>query len=165
LPRPVRGFKPQTGKKLKEKRPVHRYDCKIGREYLWAIWQGKLRWYSAQAVWLAVWICGLFGITAALGVKIAPQLSATWLYPRIVWGGIWGLLFLLPLMKRNILTRGLIFSLGPTLVQLFVIFPLKANKGMMGLDLGALTPVAVVVFNAIWGVTAAVWLRLTNKQA
>jgi hypothetical protein len=40
---------------------------------------------------LAVWICGLFGITAALGVKIAPQLSATWLYPRIVWGGIWGL--------------------------------------------------------------------------
>jgi hypothetical protein len=114
---------------------------------------------------LAVWLFGQAGITAAFGVKIAPQLSAAWLYPRIVWGGIWGLLFLLPLMKRNILTRGLIFSLGPTLVQLLVIFPLKANKGMMGLDLGALTPVAVVVFNAIWGVTAAIWLRLTNKQA
>jgi len=114
---------------------------------------------------LAVWIFGLYGITSAFGVKIAPQLSAAWLYPRIVWGGIWGVLFLLPLMKRNIWTRGLIFSLGPTLVQLFVIFPLKANKGMMGLDLGALTPVAVVVFNAIWGVTAAIWLRLTHKQA
>ena len=113
---------------------------------------------------LAVWLGGFYGITAALGVKIAPQLSAAWLYPRIVWGGIWGVLFLLPLMKRNYLIRGLIFSLGPTLVQLFVIFPLKANKGMMGLDLGALTPVAVVVFNAIWGVTAAIWLRLTNKQ-
>ena len=114
---------------------------------------------------LAVWIFGLYGITSAFGVKIAPQLSAAWLYPRIVWGGIWGVLFLLPLMKRNIWTRGLIFSLGPTLVQLFVIFPLKANKGMMGLDLGALTPVAVVIFNAIWGVTAAIWLRLTHKQA
>jgi len=113
---------------------------------------------------LAVWLGGYYGITAALGVKIAPQLSAAWLYPRIVWGGIWGVLFLLPLMKRNYLIRGLIFSLGPTLVQLFVIFPLKANKGMMGLELGALTPVAVVVFNAIWGVTAAIWLRLTNKQ-
>ncbi len=112
---------------------------------------------------VAVWLFGKAGITAAFGVKIAPQLSAPWLYPRIVWGGIWGLLFLLPLMKRNIWTQGLIFSLGPTLVQLFVIFPLKANKGVMGLDLGSLTPVAVVVFNAIWGVTAAIWLRLTNK--
>jgi hypothetical protein len=44
---------------------------------------------------LAVWIFGDFGITAALGVKIAPQLSPAWLYPRLVWGGIWGLLFLL----------------------------------------------------------------------
>lgn len=114
---------------------------------------------------LAVWLCGYYGITSAVGVKIAPQLSAAWLYPRIVWGGIWGILFLLPLMKRNYLMRGLIFSLGPTLVQLFVIFPLKANKGVMGLDLGALTPVAVVAFNAIWGVAAAIWLRLTNKQA
>ena len=111
---------------------------------------------------LAVWLCGYYGITSALGVKIAPQLSAAWLYPRIVWGGIWGILFLLPLMKRNYLTQGLIFSLGPTLVQLFVIFPMKANKGVMGLDLGALTPVAVVVFNAIWGITAAIWLRLTK---
>ena len=37
---------------------------------------------------LAVWIFGMFGITAALGVKIAPQLSAPWLYPRIVWDGL-----------------------------------------------------------------------------
>ena len=114
---------------------------------------------------LAVWLFGLYGITAAFGVKIAPQLSAPWLYPRIVWGGIWGFLFLLPLMQRNFLTRGLIFSLGPTLVQLFVVFPMKANKGLMGLDLGSLTPLAVVVFNAVWGVTAAIWLRLTNSHS
>ena len=59
--------------------------------------------------------------------------------------------------------RGLIFSLDPTLVQLFVVFPMKVNKGVMGLDLGALTPVAVVVFNAIRGITAAIWLRLTAR--
>ena len=107
---------------------------------------------------LAVWLSGMYGITSAIGVKIAPQLSAAWLYPRIVWGGIWGFLFLLPLLRRKLLIQGLIFSLGPTLVQLFVVFP-KAHKGMMGLDLGTLTPLAVVVFNAVWGVTAAVWLR------
>ena len=108
---------------------------------------------------LAVWLSGFYGITAAIGVKIAPQLTAAWLYPRIVWGGIWGILFLLPLLRRNVLIQGLIVSLGPTLVQLFVVFPMKANKGVMGLDLGNLTPLAVVVFNAVWGVTAAVWLR------
>jgi hypothetical protein len=52
---------------------------------------------------LAVWIFGVIGITPALGVKIAPQLSAPWLYPRLVWGGIWGLLFLLPLMQKRFL--------------------------------------------------------------
>ena len=112
---------------------------------------------------LAVWIFGVIGITPALGVKIAPLLSASWLYPRLVWGGIWGLLFLLPLMQERFLYRGLIFSLGPTIVQLFIVFPLKAGKGVMGMDLGLLTPLFVFVFNAIWGLTAAIWLRWVNK--
>ena len=70
---------------------------------------------------LAVWIFGELGITAALGVKIAPQ------------------------------------------VQLFVVFPMKANKGIMGLDLGLLTPLFVIVFNAMWGWTAAIWLKSAGK--
>lgn len=112
---------------------------------------------------LAVWIFGEVGITSAFGVKIAPQLSALWLYPRIVWGGLWGFLFLLPFMRNRFIYRGLLFSLGPTIVQLLIIFPMKANKGVMGLDLGLLTPLAVFVFNAIWGLTSSIWLRWTNK--
>ncbi len=112
---------------------------------------------------LAVWGAGELGITTALGVKIAPKLSAAWLYPRLVWGGIWGMLFLLPMMQTRIWSRGFIYSLGPTLVQLFVVFPMKAKKGAMGLELGMLTPLLVVVFNAIWGWTAAIWLRWTGK--
>jgi hypothetical protein len=112
---------------------------------------------------LTVWIFGELGITSAFGVKIAPQLSAAWLYPRLIWGGIWGLLFLFPLMKSRFITRGLIFSLGPTIVQLFIVFPVKANKGIMGFDLGLLTPLFVFVFNAIWGLTAALWLRWVDK--
>lgn len=112
---------------------------------------------------LAVWGAGEFGITAAAGVKIAPTLSPAWLYPRLVWGGIWGILFLLPMMQTRIWSRGFIYSLGPTLVQLFVVFPMKAKKGMMGLELGMLTPLFVVVFNAIWGWAAAIWLRWTGK--
>ena len=112
---------------------------------------------------LAVWGFGDLGINAALGVRIAPALTPQWLYPRIIWGGIWGLLFLLPLMRSRILSRGIIFSLGPTLVQLLVVFPLKAGKGYMGLDLGTLTPLLVFIFNAIWGVATAIWLRWTSR--
>ena len=112
---------------------------------------------------LVVWIFGAKGITAALGVKIAPDLTATWLYPRMVWGGIWGFLFLLPLLRKSIYWQGLLFSLGPTLVQLFVVFPANAGKGMMGLELGSLTPLFVVFFNAAWGVSTAMWLRLVKE--
>ena len=99
------------------------------------------------------------GVTSAFAVKIAPQLTAPWLYPRIVWGGIWGALFLLPLLRTRVFIRGL----GPTLVQLFIVFPLKAHKGVMGFDLGALTPVFVILFNAIWGLTAALWVRWAGE--
>ena len=112
---------------------------------------------------LAVWSFGVLGISTTLGVKLAPQLSAPWLYPRLVWGGIWGVLFLIPMIQQRFLFRGLILSLGPTLIQLFVVFPMKANKGMMGLDLGLLTPALVIFFNAIWGWTAAIWLRWIGK--
>lgn len=76
---------------------------------------------------------------------------------------MWGFLFLLPLLRNRILPRGVVLSLGPTLVQLFVVFPLKAHKGYMGLDLGILTPLFVFVFNAIWGLTAALWLRWMGR--
>ena len=112
---------------------------------------------------LVVWIFGAKGITAALGVKIAPDLTATWLYPRMVWGGIWGFLFLLPLLRKSIYWQGLLYSLGPTLVQLLVVFPGEAGKGMMGLELGSLTPLFVVFFNAVWGVSTAMWLRLVKE--
>lgn len=112
---------------------------------------------------LAVWISGEAGITSLLGVAIAPRLSAAWLYPRVVWGGIWAILFMLPFMRRRLFSKGLILSLGPSLAQLFVVFPFQAGKGVMGLELGLLTPLLVLAFNAVWGLAAAIWLRLTGR--
>ena len=112
---------------------------------------------------LAVWLFGAYGVTKSLGVRIAPDLSPVWLYPRLVWGGIWGLLFLLPVFRNSALKRGLLLSLGPTIIQLFVVFPYKADQGMMGMGLGALTPLLVFVFNAIWGITVAIWLRFVGE--
>ncbi|MBW1999399.1 MAG: hypothetical protein JRJ29_15740 [Deltaproteobacteria bacterium] len=113
---------------------------------------------------IAVWLFGLWGITTALGVKIAPDLTPAWLYPRIVWGGIWGFLFLVPILRRRTISRGFLFSLGPTVVQLFYVFPLKTYKGILGIDLGILTPLFVLFFNFVWGFTAAFVLRLARSN-
>jgi hypothetical protein len=112
----------------------------------------------------AVWFLGATGITASFNVKIAPSLTVAYLYPRIVWGGIWGILFLLPFFRHSMILRGIVYSLAPTLAQLFIVFPIKLNQGVMGLDLGVLTPLFVLFFNAVWGISAAWWLKLAEKE-
>jgi hypothetical protein len=112
---------------------------------------------------LAVWLFGAIGINTAFGVKIVPHLTPLWLYPRIVWGGLWGILFLMPFLTQSYFLRGLLYGLGPTIVQLFIVFPFKANKGLLGLELSSMTPIFVLLFNSIWGVTAGLWLKLIDE--
>ncbi|USD23218.1 hypothetical protein ACJJIC_11715 [Microbulbifer sp. ANSA002] len=114
---------------------------------------------GAVANSVVVWLFGDFGITPSLGVSITPTLSAEWLYPRVVWGGIWGLFFILPFLPSRLLLKGSILSLLPTAFQLFVVFPVMAGKGMAGLELGALTPIFVVFFNWIWGIVTALTIK------
>ena len=113
---------------------------------------------------LVVWLFGVWGLTQALGVQIAPQLSAPWLYNRLVWGGLWGFLFFLPRRNLSFPARGLLYSLGPSLAQLLVLFPFQVHKGVLGLQLGHLTPAFVIFFNAVWGLAAALWLQLTTEK-
>jgi hypothetical protein len=113
---------------------------------------------------LALWLAGAYGVTAALHVRLAPHLTPAWLYPRVVWGGLWGLLLLLPLARSAVLARALIISLGPSIVQLFYLFPTHLQAGFMGLKLGSLTPLVVVVLNAVWGLAAVLWLRSTDRS-
>lgn len=114
---------------------------------------------------LAVWFFGALSITGLLGVKLAPALTPAFLYQRLVWGGLWGFLFLLPLWRNSPLWRGIVFSAGPTLAQLVMVFPLIAKKGMFGLQLGTITPLFVIFFNIIWGITAAYWLHFVEDRS
>ena len=112
----------------------------------------------------ALWALGRLGVTAMIGVNMAPRLVPMWLYPRIVWGGLWGLLFLLPLFRHSPFKRGAVLSIGPTAMQLLVVFPHRAYKGYLGLELGGMTPVMVIVLNAVWGIAAAYWLSMIGKE-
>lgn len=95
------------------------------------------------------------GLLRALGVAIAPPLALSWLYPRLVWGGLFGLGLALPWPSGRWVRRGLWLSLAPTAVQLLVIFPWRTGQGLLGLELGAATPLVVVAANAVWGVVAS----------
>jgi len=114
---------------------------------------------GALANSIAVWQFGQLGITSAFGVSIAPSLSPAWLYPRIVWGGLWGLLFIFPMLQSRLLLKGSILSLFPTAVMLFIVFPYQANKGIAGIELGLMTPVFVIFFNWVWGIITAITIK------
>ena len=108
---------------------------------------------------LVIWQFGEHGITHSFGVSIAPALTANWLYPRIVWGGLWGLLFVLPILNATPLLKGSVLSLFPTAIQLFVVFPMMAHQGVAGLALGLYTPLFVIFFNWVWGIVTALSIK------
>lgn len=100
---------------------------------------------------LALWIAGRAGLTAMLGVALAPDLSWAWLGPRILWGGIFGLAYPLVLRFHSGPTRaGLVLSLLPTGAAFFYFLP-RSGRGLLGVSAGPLTPLVVLVANAIWG--------------
>ena len=117
---------------------------------------------GALANSLTAWAFAEYGINKQLGVAMAPALTTGWLYPRIVWGGIWGFLFVLPFMNTRLITKGALISVFPTLVQFFVIFPLQAKIGYFGLELGLYTPVLVTFLNLVWGVVAALAIKVSK---
>ncbi len=115
---------------------------------------------------LFVWGMGAFGGTDYLGVAIAPPLSWEWVRPRLLWGGIWGLVFFTTwdLVLKYPPLVGLIGGLVPTGVQLFYVFPVLQGQGEMGLELGRWTPALVVMANTLWGVGTAYWIKLAREE-
>jgi hypothetical protein len=108
-----------------------------------------------------LWVLAQLGVLAALDVSLGGSLSLGALYPRVFWGGVWGALFLLP-VKGSAVRRGLLLSLVPALFELFVVFPYWQGRGMLGVELGALTPVVVLAACAVWGLVTSAWLKGTG---
>lgn len=111
---------------------------------------------------VVMWLFSRYGITQAFSVSLYGSVTPQWMYPRIVWGGLWGLLFLLPMLTSSIFARSFVISLIPTFVQLFIIYPFYTSKGVAGLQLGMLTPVLVWFFYWIWALATVLILRLAK---
>jgi len=106
-------------------------------------------------------LLGKLGITGLLGVTMAPEFTAPWLYQRMVWGGIWMLPLMLPVWQKRTILRGCLLSLLPSAMMLFMVLP-GMGKGMLGLGFGTLTPLVVVLLNFIYGAVASYWYKSTK---
>jgi hypothetical protein len=111
---------------------------------------------------LCAWLFGIAGINAMLGSGFAPPMTGQWVYSHMVWGGIWALLFLLPIRGWSYYSLGIIYSLGQTIVALTIMFP-GMGKGFLALGLGPITPVLITFFGFVWGVATAFWLKASRE--
>lgn len=110
------------------------------------------------------WFCSNYGLTELAGVTLKTGFGRDILYPRLVWGGIWGLLYGLTVIparsRKHWVRKGLLISLAPTLYHLFVVFPYQTIHGTLGMELGLLTPLFILCFNLVWGFFTGVFARL-----
>jgi hypothetical protein len=78
-------------------------------------------------------------------------------YQRLVWGGLFGLLLLVPLLPRRPLARGVVASLVPATARLTLFAPPGGIHDARAL-------VGVFVLNALWGITAAHWYEHVQRR-
>lgn len=110
-----------------------------------------------------IWWMGAVGLSDRLGIGMQPDFAAPWVYKRMIWGGIWMLLLLLPLWRGRVVARGMFFSLFPSAMMLLVVLP-SMGQGMFGLGFGALMPAVVIVLNFIYGIFASWWYAKTVSR-
>lgn len=109
-----------------------------------------------------LWLLGRAGLTARFDIGLRADLAPSALYWQVVWGGIWGLMLLLPLWKGQPVRRGLLFALGPVAAMLFLVFP-RAGRGYLGMGYGQFAPLLVLALGLLWGIIAALWHKSTAR--
>ena len=106
-----------------------------------------------------IWLMGTSGTSDMIGISMKPAFTTPWLYKRMIWGGIWMLLLLLPILKNRICLRGMLCSLAPSAMMLLVVLP-AMKPGDFGTGFGILMPAVVIILNCIYGTVASTWYSL-----
>jgi hypothetical protein len=119
---------------------------------------------GAVASSLCLYLAARADLLSLIGVTLNPKLSWTWLEPRIVWGGIFGLGYpLVARLRYRPVRAGLLLSLVPSGLQLFYFFP-QQGHGLLGDSFGTLTPFVVLAANAVWGWVVARTMIATGER-
>ncbi len=118
-----------------------------------------------QGMFTLFWLIGLveaapynLAATAPLGVPAVLSLA--------FWGGVWGLpawLVICRFTGAAYWVVALLFGgLGPSLVALSIVFPLKGMAFMAGWDPKVM--LGAFLLNAAWGLGVAAFMRLTGQH-
>ena len=102
-----------------------------------------------------VWACMRSAVTAPFGEQLAAALHVEGLYTRLVWSGLFALVFVLPFARGAMLPRALLGALIVSVVQLLVL-PLVLHSSF---HLLALSTLSLVLLNCIWGLAAVAMLH------
>jgi hypothetical protein len=108
----------------------------------------------------------LIGFTAIAPYQMKP--TQPFGIPQVIssafWGGIWGMVFalIMPYLRRLYWLGALLFgSLGPTLVFLFIILPLRGQPVAGGWQPQLIATGLIV--NGAWGLGTALLVRSLSK--
>ena len=133
-----------------------------------------LRWFLAGAIAVPLFHQGLLFLLNVAGVIDRAPFGMTPTKPFGVpslislafWGGVWGILLGLVLIRRtggaSFWITALVFgAIAPTLVAMFVVPPLKGKP----ISLEPMFFVGGMLLNGAWGIGTAVLYRLTTPRS
>lgn len=113
---------------------------------------------AALLMAVVVWYLARLGLFARIGVTWRPGVSLNTLFFNGAWGGVWGLLFLLPVLKTQLLVRGMVLALPPAVFVLCYRMP-HAGHGILGLNYGDWAPLVILASWLCWGIITAFWYK------
>jgi len=105
---------------------------------------------------LTYYIFSLTGIVAIFGMPAAPGWKPEMVYRPVVWGGLWGIVFLIPFLDELYILKGIVLSILPTLAAWFIFIPGKMPVNMRP---GLMALLLIVIQNAIWGIVTVLMIK------
>lgn len=113
-------------------------------------------------------VAAAVGLPALFGLTLPNFGTAAFLYKQMVWGGLWALVFLLPVVPRNWVTRAIIVALASASLTFFVFFPMGTTDGkgpgIAGLNIGTLMPVYVIFADLAYAFVASKLYQITVES-
>ncbi len=114
-----------------------------------------------QGVLALLWLAGMIP-AAPWNMTPVPPLGVPQVLSLAFWGGVWGPPIWWVIRRwqgaRFWLGALILGAIGPTLVAMLLVFPLK------GLDVNATKVVGGLIVNGAWGLGLAVWMRLNRLR-